>query len=268
MEFRFQAARQLNIDDPFKTRTLKFMIKKMLVFMVVSGLLAGCATKQGFDRGALRQQLQGASIETTDDAIKAVLELKPQLTFPFRLGVYFLERPRYRRYGDGLQWEGKEKNLAWLEELRQEGMLAEVIPITSLTFTGAEKYAAPDAPSLKDIRLAAARHHADAVLIIDYEPAVDRYNNISAWLYLTIVAGFLIPGTHSDALVMVNGALWDVRSEYLYLTVEVEGEAQKIGPAFLLKDEDSIALAKQAALQLFHEEARQRLRNLYIHSEE
>jgi hypothetical protein len=125
-----------------------------------------------------------------------------------------------------------------------------------------EYYSRYGAPSLKSIRLAAARHHADAVLIVDYAPDVDRYNNVTAVLYLTLVGGFLIPGTHSDALVMMNGALWDVRNEYLYMTVEVEEEAQRIGPAFLLQDEHTIEKAKQNTLPIFYEEVLRRIRRL------
>lgn len=228
-------------------------------------MVTGCATKEGFDRGALREHLYGASVEITEEEIKNVFDLKPQLQFPFRLGVYFLERYRYVwRYGE-VSWEGKDKQLSWLEPLKDEGILSEIIPITSLTLTedADEEYRYRyGTPSLKSIRLAAARHHADAVLIVDYVPDVDRYNNFTAFLYITIIGGFFVPGTHSDALVLMNGALWDVRNEYLYLTVEVEEEHCRIGTAFLLRDEDTIREAKHKALSLFHEEVLHRMRRL------
>ncbi len=232
-------------------------------------LFPGCATKQGFDRGALREHLYGASVEITEKEIQEVLELKSQLRFPFKLGVYFLERDRYGwGYGWGhhqSHWEGKDKQLTWLKSLQDDGILSEIIPITSITLVKDEdneyRYR-NNAPSLKNIRLAAARHHADAVLIVDYIPDVDRYNNFTSFLYITIIGGFFIPGTHSDALVMMNGALWDVRNEYLYLTVEVEEEQRRIGTAFLLRDEDTIREAKHKALSLFHEEVLQRIRRL------
>ena len=225
-------------------------------------IFTGCATKQGFDRGALREHLYDASVEITEDEIKQVLELKPQLQFPFKLGVYFLERYRYAwRYGES-HWEGRDKQLEWLESLKDEGILSEIIPITSITLTDDDGDYRYHTPSLKSIRLAAARHHADAVLIVDYVPDVDRYNNFTAVLYITIIGGFFVPGTHSDALVMMNGALWDVRNEYLYLTVEVEEEQRRIGTAFLLRDEGTIREAKHKALSLFHEEVLQRMRRL------
>ncbi len=228
-------------------------------------ILTGCATKQGFDRGNLQEYLHGATVEITEEEIANTLALKPQLQFPFRLGVYFLERNRrVWGYGD-VSWEGKDKQLKWLEPLQDEGIVSEILPISSITLTTDTEepsYSYYDAPSLKSIRLAAARHHADAVLIVDYAPAVDRYNNFTACLYLTIIGGFFVPGTHSDALVLMNGALWDVRNEYLYVTAEVEEEHRRIGTAFLLRDEETIRTAKDKALSLLHKELLQRMRRL------
>ncbi len=216
--------------------------------------VSGCA-KKGFDRGAIRESMYSETV-VTDDEIKRVLELKPQIGFPFKLGVYFSE-PYFRWYRSN-KWEKDEKDLIWLDQLKADGIVSEIIPITALTIQrdgDRESF-------LKAVRLAAARHNTDAVLIIDYNYGVDRYNNYSAFLYLTLIGGYLVPGTHSDSLVIMNAALWDVRNEYLYLTVEVEGDAQKIGPAFILKDEESIQAAKEKAFKEFKDELLKRMRNI------
>lgn len=65
-----------------------------------------------------------------------------------------------------------------------------------------------------------------------------------------------------DALVMVKGAMWDVKNEYLYLTASVEGEAKKIGPAFLLENGESIREARDKAIENFGSELVRRLKAL------
>lgn len=216
-------------------------------------LITGCA-KRGFDRGELKASMY-AGQKVTEEEIRHVMDLKPQITFPFKLGVYFPWA--YTRWYGNKKWAKDEKDLNWLEPLKQEGIVSEIIPITSLTVQKESEDG-----FLKSIRLAAARHNADAVLIIDYNHSIDRYHNYLSFLYLTIVGGYLIPGTHSDALVMMNGALWDVRNEYLYMTAEVEAEAHKIGAAFVLNDEDSIHQAKRQAFESFKAEILQRIRHL------
>lgn len=238
----------------------KSLIGSCMCIVLISIFSLGCAAKKGFDRGAIGENLYSAP-EITEDEIKRILELKPQIKFPFKLGVYFSESYGgwYRWYGSNYRkWGKNEQETTWLDQLKTEGIISDVVPISSVTVTGHDDKKG----FLKTIRFAAARHGVDAVLIVDYNCGVDRYNNYSAVLYLTILGGYLVPGTHSDALVIMKGALWDVRNEYLYLTVDAEGEAKKIGPAFILKDKDSVDLAKEKALKDFKEEVLARMRNL------
>ncbi len=230
-------------------RKIIFVSCICIVLIIIN--IIGCA--KGFDRGVIRESMYSEEI-ITDDEIKRILELKPQIKFPFKLGIYFSES-LYGWYRN-IKWEKDEKNIMWLDQLKSDGIVSEIIPINSVTVSN------DDQSFLKTVRLAAARHNTDAVLIIDYNYGVDRYNNYSAFLYLTIIGGYLVPGTHSDSLVIMNGTLWDVRNEYLYLTVEVESDAKKIGPAFILRDEDSIKLARKKALKEFKEEILGRMRNI------
>lgn len=54
-------------------------MKSIIVSLLVL-TLAGCAVSKGFDRGNLRYSLNQ---NVTEQDIKAVLELKPQLPSPF-----------------------------------------------------------------------------------------------------------------------------------------------------------------------------------------
>jgi hypothetical protein len=104
---------------------------------------------------------------------------------------------------------------------------------------------------LKSMRLAAARHGADAVLLVRGISQVDSYVNALSIANLLVLPGFLVPASHRDALLVLQGALWDVGNECLYLTAESEGEGKIVRPTFRIKDREAIDLAKEKALADF-----------------
>lgn len=218
------------------------------LFVLLS--LGACASSQGFDRGRMDKALSAGAPKATDEEIARVLKLQPQLTFPIRLAIY--AKPKHYRWNDPL-WRIDDIDRQWADLLKNEGLVSEIIPIVESTVTGED---------IADIRLAAARHGADAVLVLDSVSDVDRYNNPLGITYITILAAWLAPGTHSDALVIMNGSLWDVRNGYLYATMRAEGEASDFGPAFLLEDYKVVAAAHRKALNALQGEIAGRLRNI------
>lgn len=231
------------------------MKKFVLILMVFA--VTGCASR-GFDRGALKQRLQGEPVVVTEQEIKQARALKPQLPLPFKLGV-FLKRTEPRERGwhkpDPWLWTGDDKNimLSWGEKLKQDGILSEVFIVSDSAATGND---------LKNIRLAAARYGADAVLVVNGVSDVDRYNNFGVITYVVLIPAFFVPGTQVDALFMMDGALWDVNNQYLYLTAEADAVSKKTAPAFLMEERHVINSAKQEALARFGEELVRRLRSL------
>jgi hypothetical protein len=129
-----------------------------------------------------------------------------------------------------------------LEPLKERGALKDTFLLANSSVQGR---------TLRDIRAAAARYDADAVLIVDGGSTVDRYNNGHAWWYVTGFGAYLAHGTESHALFMMQGTLWDVRSGHLYASPRAEGETTLVGPATSLEDRDAIAEAKKQALEKF-----------------
>lgn len=226
------------------------LIFRGLAAMFVLAALGGCESSQGFDRGRMSEQLSAGAPKATDEEISRVMGLQPQLDFPIRLAIYV--KPREYYWQDSV-WRIEDIDAEWVETLKRDGLVTAIIPIVESTVTG---------DNIADIRLAAARHGADAVLVLESVSDVDRYNNPLGITYFTIVGAWLIPGTHSDALVMMSGSLWDVRNGYLYATMQTEGEASDFGPAFLLEDYKVVAEAHRAALTAIEEEIANRLHNI------
>ncbi len=216
----------------------------------------GCAfSPRGFDRGELTRAARVEQREATDAEIARVLALRPQLPAPFKLAVWF-RPPRTERWSQArFQWrdEDREAVLVALRPLVADGIVAEIAAIADTTVVGDD---------LRAARLAAARHGADAVMIVAGAAEVDRYNNLSALLYVTLVGLWVAPGSRADGIFLATGSLWDVRNEFLYATAEAEGVFGKTRPALLLNDGEMVAGAKRAAVAALAKELGARVRNL------
>ena len=225
---------------------------KQVCVVLVAVLLAGCAT--GFDRGALQQRLEGEELIVTDEAIREALQAKPQLKFPAKVAIHMVAEtyhpgtlyPYWPRSGDW-RWslQDKESIETWTATLRDNGIVSDMFVMSEMVATSDD---------LKSIRLAAARHGADAVLLIKGVAQVDNYVNPLCILNLAILPVFFVPASHCDALFMMRGAMWDVGNEFLYLSVDAEGEANLIRPTALIKDKHAIGHAKERAMQSFGKE--------------
>jgi hypothetical protein len=72
----------------------------------------------------------------------------------------------------------------------------------------------------------------------------------------------LVPGTHRDALFLTRGAMWDVRTGYLSLTIETEAKARTLRPGAFSTREAALDQAKEDALDQFRDDLVRRLRRL------
>lgn len=229
-------------------------MKHFLIGLLIL-LLSACASSRGFDRGTLRGQISEPQVVTEED-IQKVLELKPQLPQPFNLAIYFAQPSQTKwRYNNSWKWSGEDKDL-FLEiknELKDKGIASDIFALNDSIMEGSDLVA---------IRLAAARAGADAVLVVNGVSDLDRYNNALGITYVLLVPAFFIPGTTADALFMVNASMWDVRNQYLYMSVEAEGMADETRPAYFLDEEGIIQEAKTEALASITKEISSRLERM------
>lgn len=210
---------------------------KRFVLPLIFFWVCGCSAT-GFNRGDLRVQMGVLNPTVNDSDIEEALLKKPNLPSPFKMGVYF------KRTGPDWRWTEEDKtNLLKIgSELRSEGLDLTVFPILG-------QFVPYEDQGLKPIRLAAAKHGADAVLIINGIGTVDRYSNKLAWSYILLVTPFFIPGSEVDALFMADATMWDVRNEYIYMTTEAEGLIHNTYiPVFRDDDKEIIIKAKKIAL--------------------
>lgn len=216
-------------------------------FALLMLLNSACAT--GFNRKALEEQVGTVHAEFDERDIEKAYLKKPNLPKPFRLGVYFKApaslRTAYRPRAEPAQdWRWTEDDRKMLTELaldlKKRGLVADVFPLLSSVVAGED---------LKSLRLAAAKHQADAVLVISGAADVDRYANNWAVTYVLLAPTLFVPGSQADSLFLSSATLWDVKNEYLYMTAEAEGVAHdRYAAAFGKSDKELINDAKNRSL--------------------
>ncbi|MCI0703822.1 MAG: hypothetical protein L0241_22410 [Planctomycetia bacterium] len=225
-----------------------FSLKRLLFLVPV--LLCGCA--HGFNRDALRERLNDPSLQSPDAAIAEARGLKPQLQLPCRIAVYL--KPSNDR---DWRWTPEDKAALekWAATLKEEGIATEVFPLPEMLAGKGE---------VKELRLAAAQCGADVLFVIHGASQVDSYKNFASAFNLTVVGGYVVPGSHVDALFMMEGLLLDVDNGYIYTGVQTEGVGKIMRPTFVIEEKDAVAQAKGKAVADFGDEVVKRMRTLAI----
>lgn len=213
--------------------------------VLVSFLLSGCAGSHGVNRDAMRSALHHDAVRTNDADASSLPTGKSALPIPFHLGLFFVQQDFPANgvvYKADWVTADKQAILNALAPLRDERIVSEIFLLEDATIRGYDA---------QKIRQAGRRYGAEVVLIVDGVGAVDRFNRGSAWLYVTLIGAYLASGTESDALFMIDGSLWDVRTDQLYATQQNEGSSKQIGPAMMLEDRAVLKEAKTVALDVF-----------------
>jgi hypothetical protein len=219
-------------------------MRSVAILLLSTLVLSGCA--HDYQHAGLRARLQDEGLQVVDEEICNALAMKPQLTFPCRIAVHLAP-------GRDWRWTAQDKALMeqWAIALREEGIASDVFLMSDMFVTGI---------SLKDLRVAAARHGADALFVIQGKAEVEKRLNAAAVFNVTGIGGYLVPASHREALFTMQGGLLDVGNSFLYASVESEGEAALMRPTFLIEDKDAITKAKDQALARFGPALLQRLR--------
>jgi len=229
---------------------------RRISILLLTLFLTGCFAR-GFDHPSVYTHLQPEPISNVDEEIAKVSLLRPQLTFPCRIAVYL--PPSVNG-----QWTSKERDFveAWANSLKQEGIAADMFLMSDILTHGASTDSSKG-PTLKDLRVVAAKHGANALLVIQGDCEVASYQNPAAVFNLTVVGGYLVPGSHRDALITLHGALVDVGNGFLYASIESQGEGKILRPTFIVQDKPAIDKAKTKALENFGPELLKHMRHVY-----
>ena len=214
-----------------------------------------CGGSTGFYQATARDAAASEPPEVNDSEVEAAFALRPQLPKPYRMGVFFRPNPDTAEEPEW-RWDPEHKRaiLGIAKALRASGEVADVFAIDQATNTGGD---------LRAIRIAAARHGADAVLVISGGEEVRQSLNGWAASYAALVPLLFAPGSELEVRFSTHAEMWDVRNEYLYLAAEAEEEAHQQRALCWLDQEAAIEQAQKASVKLLAGELEQRFAGLH-----
>lgn len=202
-------------------------------------VLTGCAGSQGLHPEPLHELLRYEEQRFIGEQAPKAIATHPSGHSIPKLGLYLRPTGFHKREFEWTDGD-RETLLAWAKGLSSSGIVsgASFVPQSSLRGN-----------TLTELRESAARYGADLLLIVDGAASVDRYNNYKApLLYWTILGTYLADGTHSDALCLIRGSAWDVKSGTQVFSDDAQGAAQQVGPAARVEDRAAVSQACRQAL--------------------
>ena len=218
------------------------------VLSVLSGLalVPGCGGSMGFDRGPLEAMPADQPVEIDDARIAEALAHQPQLPDRVRVGVWFKTPP------DG-SWRWSFDDRERVTRAAETVDRVDLFPISRGFVEGED---------LASLRLAAARHGAHAILIVEGRSEQETSDN--GWLatYPLLLPILFAPAQELDSRFAIDAQMYDVRNGFLYLTAESEGlEEQQRAHVWIDRD-GGVRESRARAVELLHAELRDRLAHL------
>lgn len=217
---------------------------------VLCVLITGCAGSRGLHPDVLRDLLTREASRFAGSSSTANRPAHLPATRGATLGLYLNPTGFIQRE---FEWTERDRDilLTWAAGLQKAGTFANTKMVSQSSLRG---------NSLGELRESAMRYGTDLLIVLDGASEVDRYNNFKApLLYWTILGAYLADGTHSNALCLLRGTVWDVKSGSLLFQEEAEGRSQIVGPAAFVDNVDMVNKARHQALSQLLETLKNRL---------
>lgn len=226
---------------------------KLPILSIISiAFTLNACTSKAFRREELQDPVGVVTPEFDEKTIEAAYKKKPNLPKPFRLAVYF-KKPSSVDSASAWRWTPEDKNILTDIEnsLKTQGLVSAVFPLVS-TLVKDE--------SLTNLRLVAAKHQADAILVINGAGDIDRGTNKLAFSYIALLPMAFAKGNKAETLFTTTATLWDVKNELLYLTAETEATTVNESTPFNMKsDKELYDEARTQALAKLQEEIKKQI---------
>ncbi len=219
---------------------------RWMTFAILLALVPACGGSMGMDRGPLAAAPAEQAVVIDDARIADALARQPQLPDRVRVGVWF------RGPTDGA-WRWSFEDRERVVQASETVDRVELFPISRGFVEGED---------LASLRLAAARHGAHAILIVEGRSEQETSDN--GWLatYPMILPILFAPAQELDSRFAIDAQMYDVRNGFLYLTAESEGlEEQQRAHVWIDRD-GGIREARRLAVEHLHAELRDRLAHL------
>ena len=223
------------------------MNPRSYMVLAFSLFFTACASSQGLHLDSLQQTLQDEEDRFVGPLPSTSTANSSTRQGPPKLGLFVMPTGFLRHE---FEWTDADRGalLTWTNGLQRDGLISGTFFLHISSIKGNQ---------LAQLRESAMRHGADILLIVDGAATVDRYNNYKGvLLYWTILGAYFVDGTHSDALCLVRGTLWDVRGDTKLFGEEAQGFSKIVGPTARVEDREGVTAARRQALTQLMEKLR------------
>ncbi len=230
---------------------MKLILRISFLVSIVSLLfMSGCMS--AYDRNAAEERLEKVTLDNE------IVQKRSIIRMPIKVAVYIDMETMDSdgNFEETWDWDRVNRNLilSYLDNLEELGYISDYFLI-------------PDSPdfAMQDINYLvgeADKQNADVLLTLRGVIWVHSYLNPSAILNLTIICGWLVPGSNRDAVLQVRMDLWNVKGKDCILTVKGEGATKLSMPTFLINTEDAVDQVKRDTLRKVLPEFRKRCREI------
>ena len=226
-----------------------------VVWFAACVFLCACGGSTGFHQSTPRDPATLAAPVVNEDQVRTAFELRPQLPKPYRLGVFF-RTPADDSVDASWRWDAAHKRavLGFSKAVRKSGDVSDVFAIDGATST---------IDDLRAIRIAAARHGADAVLVVSGRDEARRSSNGWAASYVALLPLLFAPG--SGARCHLLRACRDVgcAQRVPVSSAEAEGEVNQQRALCCLDRRGATRQAQKESVNLLVSELEQRFAGLH-----
>jgi hypothetical protein len=207
----------------------------LFVVAAAASLAAGCASATAACERAPELAVEEGGFRFDGSDVERSFSCAEQAVFPMRLAVAGLESNRFGTFEDARVADFEKA----LDADRER--FSDVLPLGGFLSGGGR--CCRDVASL---RAAAARTHADAILLYEQRVDVDQCRTPLAILNLTLVGCWIVPSVSFDVALDTRAALVDVRNGVVYATLHDVRTGSDSSPSALV---DSSARDLKARLR-------------------
>lgn len=171
----------------------------------------------------------------SDGQIASVADRRPQLPKPFELAVYFKQPGEKENW----RWSSQDKAEVLSAIEKNRGTVKRAFELIN---TGSKE------EDVKGIRLMAAQQGADAVLVIQGAGEVKSDANGLAATYIALVPMLFVNGNNVKSGFVTQAVLWDVRSEFVHMGLQSEGDWTMKRPLAFRQKDRALDKAKEESI--------------------
>lgn len=194
-------------------------VRFLFAALVASLALAGCGSMHVSRHARLRIEDTQEPVQFDEGVIRTAFEARPQLPSRVRVAFYSVDADAAR-------------TAAVRERLQSLPRVESVYEIPALLAAGRRRFDDPDvapasAPSLRTLRVLAARAHCELLLVFDHATRSETRPNGFAVLNVLLVPAFFAPYLDARDESYLDVYAFDTRNGYLYTQASASREARR-----------------------------------------